>query len=193
MGRTIGFQLTSMSAFGRLTHLDWFESHKSSKSSSKCQSKTFENCDKKCTQINKYLFRGRIVNVSSCCGRIAFAFTGPYTVSKYAVEAYSDTIRLAYRITRTEIRNVPLNFSHLRKIKIKFNGIENVTRNVTVLLISSNFLHPSSTRHPTMLTFLDKLFSSFRLAKICQKIENVFSELIVSWISPSWFRVNWFS
>lgn len=35
----------------------------------------------------------RIVNVSSEVGRIAFPFNGPYTMTKYAVEAFSDSLR----------------------------------------------------------------------------------------------------
>jgi len=37
--------------------------------------------------------KGRIVNTASICGRISLPCIGPYTVSKYGVEAYSDTIR----------------------------------------------------------------------------------------------------
>ena len=38
--------------------------------------------------------RGRIVNISSEAGRFkALAFSGPYSVSKHAVEAYSDVLR----------------------------------------------------------------------------------------------------
>ena len=36
--------------------------------------------------------RGRIVIVSSMCGKIATSFV-PYTVSKYAVEGFSDRLR----------------------------------------------------------------------------------------------------
>lgn len=44
--------------------------------------------------LNK--FRGRIVNTASICGRVALPITGPYNVSKYGVEAYSDTIRQVF-------------------------------------------------------------------------------------------------
>jgi len=37
--------------------------------------------------------RGRIVNTASVCGRVALPCTGPYSVSKHAVEAYSDILR----------------------------------------------------------------------------------------------------
>ena len=36
---------------------------------------------------------GRIVNVSSTSGKIAFPMMGPYSASKYAVEALSDSLR----------------------------------------------------------------------------------------------------
>jgi NAD(P)-dependent dehydrogenase (short-subunit alcohol dehydrogenase family) len=41
--------------------------------------------------------RGRVVNVSSIGGRIAQPFLGPYSASKYALEALSDTMRRELR------------------------------------------------------------------------------------------------
>jgi NAD(P)-dependent dehydrogenase (short-subunit alcohol dehydrogenase family) len=38
--------------------------------------------------------RGRIVNMSSISGRMAFPFLGPYSASKFAVEAITDSLRL---------------------------------------------------------------------------------------------------
>ncbi len=37
--------------------------------------------------------KGRIVNTSSVYGRISVAMSAPYTISKYGVEAFSDSIR----------------------------------------------------------------------------------------------------
>ncbi len=37
--------------------------------------------------------KGRIVNMSSISGRVASAFLAPYAASKFAVEAYSDSLR----------------------------------------------------------------------------------------------------
>jgi NAD(P)-dependent dehydrogenase (short-subunit alcohol dehydrogenase family) len=41
--------------------------------------------------------RGRIVNVSSVSGRIAFPTYGPYAASKFALEALSDSLRRELR------------------------------------------------------------------------------------------------
>jgi NAD(P)-dependent dehydrogenase (short-subunit alcohol dehydrogenase family) len=38
--------------------------------------------------------RGRIVNMSSISGRMAFPFLGPYSASKFALEAITDSLRL---------------------------------------------------------------------------------------------------
>ncbi|CAH1253095.1 HSD17B6 [Branchiostoma lanceolatum] len=41
--------------------------------------------------------RGRIVNVASYVGRVAMPYFGPYSVSKFGVEAFSDSLRRAVR------------------------------------------------------------------------------------------------
>jgi NAD(P)-dependent dehydrogenase (short-subunit alcohol dehydrogenase family) len=41
--------------------------------------------------------RGRIVNMSSISGRVAMPFLGPYASSKFALEAFSDSLRLELR------------------------------------------------------------------------------------------------
>jgi short-subunit dehydrogenase len=38
--------------------------------------------------------KGRIVTTASVCGRVSLPLLGPYTCSKYAVEAYCDTLRI---------------------------------------------------------------------------------------------------
>lgn len=40
---------------------------------------------------------GRIINMSSASGRVAFPFVGPYAGSKFALEALSDSLRLELR------------------------------------------------------------------------------------------------
>ncbi|KAE9553045.1 hypothetical protein FO519_003725 [Halicephalobus sp. NKZ332] len=42
--------------------------------------------------------KGRIVNTASICGRVALPNLGPYTISKYGVEAYSDTLRVEQKV-----------------------------------------------------------------------------------------------
>lgn len=51
-------------------------------------------------RVNRIFFpllqetKGRIITISSECGRFSpTPFNGPYTISKYAVEAYNDTLR----------------------------------------------------------------------------------------------------
>lgn len=41
--------------------------------------------------------RGRIVNMGSICGLLSTPFMGPYCMSKYALEAYSDALRAELR------------------------------------------------------------------------------------------------
>jgi len=50
-------------------------------------------------RVSKILFplllenKGRIINVGSEAGRISFPLNGPYSMSKYALEAFSDSLR----------------------------------------------------------------------------------------------------
>lgn len=41
--------------------------------------------------------RGRIVNTASILGRVAVPFSGPYSISKFALEAFTDTLRMELR------------------------------------------------------------------------------------------------
>lgn len=41
--------------------------------------------------------RGRVVNISSISGRLSLPFTWPYSASKYAMEAWSDGLRIELR------------------------------------------------------------------------------------------------
>ena len=40
--------------------------------------------------------KGRIVNITSIAGRFAFSNMAPYAMSKYAAEAFSDSLRFVY-------------------------------------------------------------------------------------------------
>lgn len=52
-----------------------------------------------CVKVTKIFFpllfknKGRIINIGSECGRFSFPLNGPYTMTKYALEAFSDTLR----------------------------------------------------------------------------------------------------
>ncbi|KAI6227084.1 Dehydrogenase [Aphelenchoides besseyi] len=54
--------------------------------------------------------RGRIVNTASICGRVALPCLAPYTISKYGVEAYSDTIRAELALYKVRVSIVEPGF-----------------------------------------------------------------------------------
>lgn len=47
--------------------------------------------------------KGRIVNLSSLAGRLALPWLGPYTASKFAIEALSDVLRIELRPWHIEV------------------------------------------------------------------------------------------
>jgi NAD(P)-dependent dehydrogenase (short-subunit alcohol dehydrogenase family) len=47
--------------------------------------------------------RGRIVNIGSVSGRLATPFTGPYSASKFAMEALTDALRIELRPWKIEV------------------------------------------------------------------------------------------
>lgn len=49
-------------------------------------------------------FRGRIISTASVCGRVSLPGLGPYTVSKYGVEAYCDTLRQSFTSLQINFR-----------------------------------------------------------------------------------------
>lgn len=55
---------------------------------------------------------GRIINISSVLGFVCMPYRGAYNASKYAVEAFSDTLRL-------ELANTPINVSIIEPGPIK--------------------------------------------------------------------------
>ncbi|MDM8532978.1 SDR family oxidoreductase [Anaerolineales bacterium HSG25] len=50
-----------------------------------------------CLPLLRQSTNGRIVNMSSMSGKIALPFVGPYSASKFALEAFSDSMRLELR------------------------------------------------------------------------------------------------
>ena len=42
--------------------------------------------------------KGRIINMASIMGRYSLPGIAPYNISKYGVEAFSDTLRLGYSV-----------------------------------------------------------------------------------------------
>jgi NAD(P)-dependent dehydrogenase (short-subunit alcohol dehydrogenase family) len=61
---------------------------------------------------------GRIVNCSSVMGFVALRFTGPYSASKFAVEGWSDSLRL-------ELRGTGIHVSLLQPGPIRSRMMEN--------------------------------------------------------------------
>ena len=47
--------------------------------------------------------RGRVINISSVSGRLALPFAGPYAASKFALEAFSDSLRRELLGTGVEV------------------------------------------------------------------------------------------
>ena len=55
-----------------------------------CRSASYLTCAHTCPL---QLERGRVVNTASILGRYAYAAAVPYTISKFGVEAYTDSLR----------------------------------------------------------------------------------------------------
>jgi len=54
--------------------------------------------------------KGRIVNIGSLGGRIAMPFIGPYNASKFAMEAFTDSLRLELRPWNIHVSIIEPNF-----------------------------------------------------------------------------------
>ncbi|XP_078579917.1 retinol dehydrogenase 16-like [Branchiostoma floridae x Branchiostoma japonicum] len=67
--------------------------------------------------------RGRVVNVASGAGRLAMPHGGPYTVSKYGVEAFSDSLRRAMRAFGVKVLIIEPGF-----FRTEINNKENALR-----------------------------------------------------------------
>nr|AAG44848.1 microsomal retinol dehydrogenase 2 [Branchiostoma floridae] len=66
--------------------------------------------------------RGRVVNVASAVGRMAVPQAGPYTVSKYGVEAFSDCLRRAMRYFGVKVHIIEPGF-HRTEITNEENAL----------------------------------------------------------------------
>ena len=60
-------------------------------------------------RVTKALFpllkarNGRVVNMSSEVGRIAFPFNGPYSMTKYSIEAFTDSLRREFQFLNMKV------------------------------------------------------------------------------------------
>lgn len=71
--------------------------------------------------------RGRIVNISSTCGLVALPGNGPYNASKFALRAFSDTLRreltvwgIRVALIAPGVMRTPINEKYLNTLQEKF-------------------------------------------------------------------------
>ncbi|VDI15129.1 Hypothetical predicted protein [Mytilus galloprovincialis] len=87
----------------------------------------------------------RIINMSSIAGRIAIA-TAPYTISKYAVEGYSDVLRR--ELYRRGVTVHIIEPGHFRTIKkVIRTGIDYIG-SPRVNLVYEAYIHALTAKHP---------------------------------------------
>ncbi len=89
-------------------------------------------------QVTKALFpllhekKGRIVNMGSETGRFAFPLNGPYTMSKFAIEAFSDSLRRE------------LMFLDMKVIHLQLGAVKTPLLADTLSCYTDNFDHENS-------------------------------------------------
>lgn len=76
--------------------------------------------------------KGKIINIGSETGRFAFPLAGPYTMSKYALEAFSDSLR-------RELMMINMKVIHLQLGAIKTPLLDD-----TLSCYVDNFVHENS-------------------------------------------------
>jgi NAD(P)-dependent dehydrogenase (short-subunit alcohol dehydrogenase family) len=146
---------------------------------------------------------GRIVNISSVSGRAAMPFLGPYAVSKAALEAYSDSLRLELRrwgiyvsiiqpgSIATPIWEKGLSGSEAWLGKLPDEALERYGRNVhrlrqrvikssagrtPVKLVSRAIAHALTSRHPKTRYVVgnDALLALFALRLVPDRLRDWF-------------------
>ncbi|MHA1368065.1 MAG: SDR family NAD(P)-dependent oxidoreductase [Candidatus Heimdallarchaeota archaeon] len=89
-------------------------------------------------QVTKAMFpllhknKGRIVNMGSETGRFAFPLNGPYTMSKFAIEAFSDSLRRE------------LMFLDMKVIHLQLGAVKTQLLADTLSCYTDNFDHENS-------------------------------------------------
>ncbi|MHA1243262.1 MAG: SDR family NAD(P)-dependent oxidoreductase [Candidatus Heimdallarchaeota archaeon] len=89
-------------------------------------------------QVTKAMFpllhknKGRIVNMGSETGRFAFPLNGPYTMSKFAIEAFSDSLRRE------------LMFLDMKVIHLQLGAVKTPLLADTLSCYTDNFDHENS-------------------------------------------------
>lgn len=85
-----------------------------------------------------YTKRGRIINIGSEAGRLVFPLNGPYSMTKYALEAFSDALRRE------------LVFLNMKVIHLQLGAIATPLIDTTIEIYSKDF-DPKQTHFPNLL------------------------------------------
>nr|XP_056710886.1 17-beta-hydroxysteroid dehydrogenase type 6-like [Euleptes europaea] len=98
--------------------------------------------------------KGRVVNVASILGRLAF-YGGGYCPSKYGVEAFSDCLRRELRLFGVKIAIVEPGYfrTGMTNIQLNLNSLEQIWTNV-----------PQDTKESYGQTYFDNYYKTFKEA-----------------------------